>query len=232
MNIVPMVLVKNEELWIGKVLASLSKVFPHVIVADTGSTDSTREQVAKVPNVKLMTYENLTPQQVGKCREWMQEEAKKSFGATHVMLVDGDELYPLKYLRYILDNPMPENAMSGFTYGIECTELQNGECWFLGRQGGIVGVNRQAIFSVDSKWSGDYPFESPDSYVAGDPSNHYFPALEPGHHFYHLHQMQRSTKDSDVYLRVQKRYQFSMAEHPDIVPMIKWLNRREEYADE
>jgi hypothetical protein len=231
MKIVPIVLCKNEEYWIENILTALTAVFENVIVADTGSTDSTVEIVSRMPRVLLMDYPGLSPKEVGKCREWMQAKAKELFGATHVMLVDGDELYPVRYLQYIVDNPMAENARSGFTYGIECTELENGECWVLGRQGAVVGVNRQAIFSVDSKWSGTYPFESPDSYVAGDPTNHYWPVLEPYHRFYHLHQMVRSSKDTDVYLRVQKRFQFSMAEQPDIKPLIKWLDNREEYID-
>ena len=147
MNIVPVVMIKNEELWIRKVLTSLTNVFPHVIVADTGSTDSTLEQVGMVPRITLREFGELSPQDTGRCREWMQQEAKSSYGATHIFLVDGDELYPTKYLRFIADYPMPPNSLSGFTWGIECTELPNGECWLFS-----VGCNRQAMISVDSKW--------------------------------------------------------------------------------
>lgn len=227
MNIVPVVMIKNEELWIRKVLTSLTNVFPHVIVADTGSTDSTLEQVGMVPRVTLREFGELSPQDTGRCREWMQQEAKSSYGATHIFLVDGDELYPTKYLRFIADYPMPPNSLSGFTWGIECTELPNGECWLFS-----VGCNRQAMISVDSKWKGEYPFESPDTYVPGDPTNYYWKSPDPSYHFYHLHQMLRSSRDEDVYLRRQKRFQFSMKDHPEIKPTTLWLKSREDYVDE
>ncbi len=227
MNIVPVLLIKNEELWIRHVLRSLVNVFPHVIVADTGSTDSTLDQLTGLPNITLRTFDHpLTPKELGGCRGEMQEVARSRFGATHIFLVDGDELYPTKYLRFIVDHPMPETALSGFTWGIECTELPNGECWMYS-----VGCNRQAMISVNSKWRGEYPFESPDTYVPGHPGNHYWQSPDPSYHFYHLHQMRRSLRDEDVYLRKQKQFQFGMADHPEIKPAAFWLKSREDYAD-
>ena len=231
-KIVPITMVKNEEIWIERVVTPLVKVFGHAIVADTGSTDNTRDIVANIPNVHLMTYDNLPPEEIGLCRGWMQKEAKELYGATHVFLVDGDELYTSKYLQYIYDNPMPENAMGGFTYGIECTELDNGECWLLGLNGNLVGVSRHAIFSVDSKWRGVHPFESPDSFVAGDPTNHYWKSVNPEHHFFHIHQMKRSHKDEDVMLRMGKKYKFSLRDAPEIIPHTFWLKSEKEYKDD
>jgi hypothetical protein len=162
----------------------------------------------------------------------MQAEAKEKFCATHVFMADGDELYPTKYLQFIVDNPMPEAAMGGFTYGVECTELENGECWLLGNSGGLVGVSRHAVFSVDSKWRGVYPFESPDTFIAGHPKNYYWKSIDPSYHFYHVHQMRRSSHDEDVYLRKQKQFQFSMQDHPEIRPVSLWLKHESEYQDE
>lgn len=232
---VPIVLARNEEVWIFRVLSALVDVFGCAIVADTGSTDSTIDEIAKVPDVHLMCYENLSPADVGRARGWMQAEAKVRYGASHVFLVDSDELYPRKYLRYIVENMMPENAMSGFTSGIECTELPNGECWFLGdttKNNAIVGVNRQAIFSVDAKWHGEYPFESPDCFVPGHPTNHYFQSPDPSYQFYHLHQMTRSRHDDAVYMRKQKKYQFSLQDAPQIQPAKFWLKSEKEYHDD
>jgi hypothetical protein len=230
MNIVPVLLVKNEEYWITKILRPLVKVFEHVIVADTGSTDNTREQIQTVAGVTLRSFSGLTPQE---CRAWLQDEAKRLFDASHIFLVDGDELYPTKYLEFIQHYPMPERALSGFTWGIECTELPNGECWLLGQPTGeLVGLNRQAMISVESKWRGEYPFESPDTYVPGDPTNYYWRSPDPSYHFYHIHQMVRSSRDDDVYLRKQKRFQFGLTEHPEIKPAEFWLKSREEYQDD
>lgn len=228
MNIVPVLLIKNEELWIRHVVGALARVFPHVLVADTGSTDSTLEQIAPIPHVTLRTFDHpLTPRELGQCRGEMQEIARSQLGATHIFLVDGDELYPVKYLRFLAENPMPEDALSGFTWGVECTELPNGECWLY-----EVGLNRQAIIPVSSRWKGEYPFESPDSFVPGHPKNHYWVSPDPSFHFYHLHQMRRSLKDEEVYLRKQKQFQFSMQDHPEIQPARFWLKSRDEYVDE
>lgn len=224
--LVPIMVCKNEEIWIGRVLSALVSVFPHVVVADTGSTDSTREQIAKVPNVHLLSFENLSPADVGLCRGEIQKVAREQYGAERVFLVDADELYPIKYLRFIADNPMPVDAPGGFTAGVECTELPNGECWLYD-----VGCNRHAIFSADSKWSGVYPFESPDSYLPGNPKNHYWQSPDPSYRFFHLHQMRRSSKDEDVYMRMKKKYQFGLADHPEIKPTQFWLKSEKDYQD-
>src|SRR5688572_5477989 len=131
MNIVPVLLVKNEEIWIERVLAPLISVFPHVIVTDTGSSDSTVDVIEGMrdrgADILLITHPGMDPKQLGKCRQDMQEQARDIFDATHIFLVDGDELYPSKYLRFIRDYPMPENALSGFTWGKEIRQLPNGQ---------------------------------------------------------------------------------------------------------
>lgn len=231
MNIVPVLLVKNEEVWIYRILIALANVFSHIIVSDTGSTDSTVDEVLQVPNVLLFKFPSLSPKELSECRGYMQSQAKGMFNATHIFLVDGDELYPTSYLRYIADNPMPDSSLSGFTSGIECGELENGELWFYGNGGNPVGLNRQAIIPVDSRWKGEYPFESPDCYVPGSPRNHYFPIPAGLQGFYHLHHTRRSRKDADVYLRVEKKDQFSMRHAPELIPHKFWLNSQADYQD-
>lgn len=229
MIIVPALLIKNEEIWIYRILSALANVYPNIIVYDTGSTDSTLDEVSKVSGVHLVQSEkgDVSSKELSTCRQFMQDEAKRKFGATHIHLCDGDELYPTKYLRFIADNPMPEHARSGFTSGIECGELENGELWFYN-----AGLNRQAIIPVDSRWKGEYPFESPDCYIPGDPTNHYFPIPDGLRGFYHLHHTRRSTREADVYLRVSKRDQFSMRDAPDLYPETFWLKSEKYYIDE
>ena len=231
--IVPVLLVKNEEVWIGRILSALSNVFPHIIVTDTGSTDSTIEQVEKVSGVMLIEMGNVSPRELTSCRQYMQAKASSSFNATHIFLVDGDELYTTKYLRYIANNPMPEHYISGFTSGIEVGEMENGEFWFYHTNGVPTGLNRQAIIPVNSLWKGVYPFESPDCYIPGSPLNHYFPAPEGSRGFFHLHHTRRSYRDSDVYLRSEKRGQFSLRPTPpEIQPGELWLKDWDSYVDE
>lgn len=227
MNIIPIVMIKNEEIWIGRVLKSLTNVFQYVVVADTGSTDTTVDEVKKVGDkIKLIQYNNTTPEQVGIIRQLMQEYAA-SFGATHVMLVDGDELYPTTYLKYIYDNPMPDNSPCGFTYGVECGELDNGELVMYGAH-----KSRDAIFSVNSKWSGVYPFEGHTCYNENPPLNYYWPCINPVHKFYHLHACRRSSKDSDVHMRLRKQHQFNMREDSNSFPKTPWLKSESDYEDE
>lgn len=230
--IVPVLLIKNEEVWIGRILSALANVFPHIIVTDTGSTDSTIQQVDKFPEVMLLKFPSATPKELTEIREYMQTQARGFFGATHIFLVDGDELYPTKYLRYIASNPMAEHCISGFTSGIEVGELENGEFWFYHTNGAPTGLNRQAIIPVNSKWKGIYPFESPDCYIPGSPLNHYFPAPAGSYGFYHLHHTRRSYRDSDVYLRSEKRDQFSLKTAPEIQPGQLWLQNWDAYRDE
>lgn len=238
MNIIPVLLVKNEELWIERVLTPLVNVFPHVIISDTGSTDNTvgiiHDMRDRGANILLVEYPNRTPAQLSQCRQDMQDQARDLYDATHIFLVDGDELYPEKYLKFIQDFPMPEDALSGFTWGKEIRELPNGELWYLRLKGTTedIGLNRQAIISVDSKWRGDYPFESPNTYVPGDPTNYYWKSPDSSYHFFHLHQTTRSLRDDDVYIRTQKRNQLSMRDTPDVEPGRLWINSREEYVDE
>lgn len=232
MNIVPTLLIKNEEVWIRRVVQALDCVFPRIIICDTGSTDSTVLQIKDIPNVVLHEVGTQTPQGLTDLRQYMQDESYHSYGASHIFLVDGDELYPTKYLQSIVDNPMPSNALSGFTVGIEVGEKENGELWFYGIDGAPVILNRQAIIPVTSRWKGVYPFESPDCYEPGNPLNHYFPVPNGLKGFYHLHHTTRSTFDADAYLRVQKRHHFSLKEAPEIVMEKFWLKSEREYRDE
>jgi len=95
----------------------------------------------------------------------------------------------------------------------------------------LVGLNRQAIIPVGSRWHGEYPFESPDSYIPGSPRNHYFPIPAGLHGFYHLHHTTRSRRDGEVYLRSDKKGHFSMRPAPEIQPLQFWLKSQNDYVD-
>ena len=144
-----------------------------------------------------------------------------------MFLCDGDELYPTKYLRFIAEHPMPEDAPCGFTVGVECCELPNGEIWLY-----AAHKSRDAVFSVDTKWHGVYPFEGHDSFARCPEKNYYWQSPDPSYRFYHLHNTRRSSRDEDAYLRVQKKGLFSMVDRPDLKPVELWLKRECEYRDE
>jgi hypothetical protein len=174
-----------------------------------------------------MQYDNLTTSEIGLLRGEMQYEAAKRFGATHVIMTDGDELYPTSYLRYIRDNPMPDGMLCGYNIGVEIRELDNGELWKMD-----ASLCRQAVFSVDTKWGGEYPYESNDHYQLEHPGLNYYWTMPVPKPFYHLHQTRRSSRDNDVYLRMQKKYQFSMEDRPELKPATLWLKSEAEYLDE
>jgi len=227
MNILPILMCRNEERWIERVLTPLANVFPRVLVADTGSTDSTIEQILKVPKVQLIRYPNSTMAEVGLIRGALQRFAKE-LGAIQTFMCDADELYPTSYLQYIYDNPMPEGKICGFTTGLDVAELPNGEIWKFDS-----GASRDAVYSVDTTWHGSYPFEGHSSFQTDRPElNYYWPSLLPNHHYYHLHQTRRSSKDAEVYLRLEKKYKFSMLDRPDKKPVEFWLKNERDYRDE
>jgi glycosyltransferase involved in cell wall biosynthesis len=225
-TLLPILMIKNEERFIERVLTPLANVFPQVIVADTGSTDSTLEQVAKVKNIHLVHYPNATPEELAMIRQYLQDIAR-GFGATHTMIVDGDEIYPTEYARFIHDNPMPENMKVGLVIGEEIAELPNGEWWKYD-----VRFNRMCVMSVDTQWQGIYPFEGVKMVLAENPElNYYWKWDNPLGQYYHLHTMRRSSKDEDAHRRVEKKYQFSMRDRPDLKPKTFWLKNEFEYTD-
>jgi hypothetical protein len=122
---------------------------------------------------------------------------------------------------------MPEGKICGFTTGLDVAELPNGEIWKFDS-----GASRDAVYSVDTTWHGSYPFEGHSSFQTDRPElNYYWPSLLPNYHYYHLHQTRRSSKDAEVYLRLEKKYKFSMLDRPDKKPVEFWLKSEADYVD-
>jgi hypothetical protein len=224
---IPVCLTINEERFIRQCLTPLANVFPVVIVADTGSTDNNLAEIAKVPNVHLIQTGLLSFQELGDMRAEMAQIAKRQYGASHIMQVDGDEIYLTSYARYIFEHPLPEGMIAGYTHGVELDELPNGEIWRYNRD-----YNRCAVFSVDSKWHGDYPFEAPYAYQIDRPELNYYWPSAPGLEFYHMHHLWRSSKDAETRWRVEKKTQFAMVTDPGAQLVSKFLNSWSEYADQ
>jgi glycosyltransferase involved in cell wall biosynthesis len=220
------VLTINEERFIRQCLEPLAAVLPFVIVADTGSTDNNLAEIAKVSNIHQMHSGRLTMEQLGKRRGEMAQFAK-GLGATHVMQVDGDEIYPTSYLRYIVENPMPDVYVAGYTTGVECAELPNGEIWKYD-----TDFNRCAVFSVDCKFRGAWPYEAPDAWRPNEPATQYhFPRLEPYHNFYHMHHLVRSSRDADVTGRLEYKNLFALQQKPELTPAQFLFPTWAEYKD-
>jgi glycosyltransferase involved in cell wall biosynthesis len=227
MKILPIVMTINEERFIKQTLLPLSNVFPVVIVADTGSEDNALQEMKSVPKLHMMYYDHPDMKELGLIRGYMSSVAK-TLGATHVLHVDGDEIYTTKYLTHILNNPMPETMICGYTLGHELAELENGEIWKFKND-----FNRCCVYSVDAKWRGEYPYESPDAWQVERPElPHYWNPPNGSHGFYHMHHLYRSHKDSITKFRLEKKDLFAMQEQPDNVPVQKLLDNWKDYEDD
>lgn len=225
------IMIRNEEFWIGYILAALTKYMPNVLVFDTGSTDSTIQIVKSFPTVSLIEKGELDPHELCECRNEMMEMTQTPW----VWQVDGDEFYPASSIEIFLKYEMPIGKKLGFTYFVDVG-------WDGKNFRQYTAFNRVAILPREARYFAErgYPFETPDLFY-NEKLFHYFPNEVMG---YHLHHLTRSSQDEEVYLRMQKKDQFSMMDqnHPlgEVLqikfegnwpnPYLEWLkNRKSDY---
>lgn len=225
----PVVMCMNEERFIERVLIPFVQVFPVVVIGDTGSTDSTLDIITQMQReyvIYLVHYPHPTPEELGLIRMHLQDIAA-GFGATHALHLDGDEIYPSEYVRYIYDNPIPNGMNAGLITGEEIAELPSGEWWKY-----AVRFSKVAVIPCGTRWHGSYPLERIDTLLETNPElNYYWPSVHPLHQFYHLHTMRRSSRDRDAYARLRKQNQFCQQDRPDMQPREFWLRSEDDYKD-
>lgn len=193
-------LIKNEEYWIGYALQSLVQFFPHILIFDTGSNDSTTSIVKSFPSVTLVERGECNSHQLCECRNEMMSMLTTDWALQQ----DGDEYYPTSSIRAFLGCEMPAGKKLGFT--LFCDVGWDGKNFRV-----LSKFNRAAILDsqaryADEGWGIGYPFEEPDIFKNKE-LFHHFPNEIAGFHFHHLG---RSSKDGNVYLRMRKRHLFSM----------------------
>lgn len=215
MNALPVVMVRNEEFYIERVLRPLAEVFGHVVLGDTGSTDRTMEIARGVPNVEVLELGPKTPAELGQVRRTLGARVVE-LGAPNMFMVDGDELYHARTLRWLKALEPPEGGAAGFVTMVSVDRADDGQLWEMDDL-----FNRLAIMPALVPWKGAYPFEIPE--VFDYPDTFWYASLPPGfrYHALHLHRLQRSSADADVFIRRQKQFQFSMQDKavPRTVPL-------------
>ncbi len=94
MKLVSISMVKNEEYWIWYALTSVAPHVDEILVFDNHSADRTPEIVRGMGHLgsKLTLFEDFGGTNEQENREWMLMEARRR-GATHVLTLDGDEVY-------------------------------------------------------------------------------------------------------------------------------------------
>ena len=209
-DIIPTVLVKNEERYIGRVLSALSAVFETVLLGDTGSTDATREIARAVPRVQVIEFGPVSTRAFTEARRELGKQVAMC-GATWQFLCDGDELYCAATLRGIVAQGMPPGKQAGFTDLRSLDADDQGGLWEIND-----GYTRLAMLPAGVRWKGDYPFDIP--LVFDSPElYHYFSAV-PGYRYHglHLHRLVRSGQDDSVMFRKDKQMLFSMMVREDV----------------
>lgn len=208
--ILPILLIRNEEWIIGPVLEAATAAFGWALVGDTGSTDATLEIARAVHWARVVALGNLSPRDLGQARGLLARIGRE-MGATWGLQIDGDELYDIEQLKEIARIPIPGGKRAGFTKLVTIDyDEATGEFWELNDV-----FSRLALFPLSDRWIGEYPFEYPESFDDRD-AHFYYTIADGAVHGIHLHRLRRSPRDSDVYLREQKRFQFAMQEKPQV----------------
>ena len=216
MNIVPALMIRNEEYYIREVITPLVDIFGRVLVCDTGSEDRTLSILASIPNVMVVQFGKQSPRGLTEVRRDMMRLCA-NIGASHVLLVDGDELYSRDALRLIRDYLIPADGVTGFTAMLTLDPDESGNLWEMNDP-----FTRHCLLPVDDIWNGEYPYDVPSSYA--DPSGYfYYPHFPNGrYHAVHLHRLQRSSLDANTILRREKQFQFGLQNLPNIVKTIPY----------
>lgn len=194
------VLAKNEIFFIESVLTPLLNNLNEVIVFDTGSNDGTPELAEKM-GCRVIRRNCKSAAEVGHARQEMCDMTTTSW----CYLADGDELWHDETFEQLAQQEMPDGKKLGFT-PMCSVDWKDGDYWLLNDP-----FSRTAIFPRETKWRAAYPFEIPNWFDI-PACFHYFD-VTPG---YHLHRLDRSPLDHEVFMRKDKQKLFSLNEKPDL----------------
>lgn len=210
-DVVPVILVSNEEFWLPYTLMAIKDWFHRYIIYDVGSTDHTREIIRwfieqsnrkERPPYYEVRYRELpmcSTDVQGTFRNALIAEAESDW----YFIVDGDEVWPHKSLlamAYQLPNLQSAFANRGALYGVvRRMEVTHDLSQVHGRD---EFVKHHRLYHRLATWTGPHPGEDP-RHAQKEANEHYF---KDDVFMYHFHQPARSSMDTVVPGRTGRRY--------------------------
>lgn len=217
MEIVPVVLVKNDENFLAYSLEASRGFFSRYVIHDINSTDRTRDIIQwfidSSPGVEFFVkfWPELHPQFQGELRNSSIAEAKSDW----ILILDADEIYSKESFEKIIESPkyFPGKKVYGVVRRIEVVNNFQ-QAYGLNK---FVGHHR--IYHRTCLWRGSHPGEA-----AITPQNKTTELEFPEIICYHFHNAFRSSKDNEVPRRIERRTQATY--HPgelDSIDLLKEL---------
>jgi glycosyltransferase involved in cell wall biosynthesis len=200
-NLVPVVLTMNDEFWLPYTLECLAGHFGRYVIYDVGSTDRTKDiidwfvQKEKKRADFFIRYLPFVPPVVqGTFRNSMIAESESDW----YFIVDADELYKPEALRNIVkstqgrDDSVPYGVVNRFEVVEGLTEAYGTAAW----------LSHHRVYHRDMYWTGTHPGE-----VAAFTQKESREFTITDATCYHFHNTNRSSKDSEVPKRIERRKQ-------------------------
>jgi len=199
-EIVPTILVSNEENWLGYCLESIRGFFSRIVVYDIGSTDRTREIIQWYidTNPKCEFYVKYFPMIDPKVQGTFRNSMIAETLADYYLILDGDEIYQESSLLDIIRAPEAFALFPDRLYGV----VRRVEIDFdIKYAWGVDSwVPHHRLYHRRAIWTGSHPGEVP-----------YFPQEERTEMRFdnitcwHFHNTERSSKDAEVPKRLERR---------------------------
>ena len=200
-NLVPVILTMNDEFWLPYTLECLAGHFGRYVIYDVGSTDRTKDIIDWFTTKEkkradfFVRYLPFVPPVVqGTFRNSMIAEAE----AEWYFIVDADELYKPEALRNIVKSTqdrgssVPYGVVNRFEVIEGLTEAYGTTAW----------LSHHRVYHRDMYWYGTHPGEVP---VFAQKESREFTITDAT--CYHFHNTNRSSKDSEVPKRIERRRQ-------------------------
>lgn len=201
-NLVPVVLVRNEEFWLPYTLEATRGWFDRYVIYDVGSEDRTRNILTNFMNTNPgvdFRYRALPMCETsvqGTFRNAMIAEAERDY----YFILDGDEYWPQDALQALYDGMYDEMVTSKKLYGVvRRLEVTNDLKQIHGRND---YVKHHRVYHRTAIFTGPHPGEDP-KYEQKDSNEFRFPKEA---YCYHFHQPSRSSRDKEVPGREGRRY--------------------------